>query len=38
MTYVALVIPLVLAYIAWVWWQMDARRISTEDIEGRKAY
>ena len=38
MTYVALFIPLVLAYIAWVWRQMDARRISTQDIEGRKAY
>lgn len=38
MTYVALVIPLVLAYIAWVWRQMDARPISAEDIEGRKAY
>ena len=38
MTYVALVIPLVLAYIAYVWRQMDARKISTEDIGGRKAY
>jgi cytochrome d ubiquinol oxidase subunit II len=38
MTYVALVIPLVLAYIAWVWRQMDARPISAGDIEGRKAY
>jgi len=38
MTYVALVIPLVLAYVAYVWWQMDARKISTEDISGRKAY
>jgi len=38
MTYVALVIPVVLAYIAWVWRQMDARPISTKDIEGRKAY
>ena len=38
MAYVALVIPLVLAYIAWVWRQMDARPISAEDIEGRKAY
>ncbi len=38
MTYVALVIPLVLAYIAWVWRQMDARKISTEDIGGDEAY
>ncbi|HSO10315.1 MAG TPA: cytochrome d ubiquinol oxidase subunit II, partial [Desulfoprunum sp.] len=38
MTYVAFVIPLVLLYIAWVWRQMDARPISTKDIEGRKAY
>jgi cytochrome bd ubiquinol oxidase subunit II len=38
MTYVALVIPLVLAYIAYVWRQMDAKKISAEDISGRKAY
>lgn len=38
MTYVALVIPLVLAYIAYVWRQMDARKITTDDIGGRKAY
>ncbi len=38
MTYVALVIPLVLAYIAWVWRQMDARKISDEDIGDEKAY
>lgn len=38
MTYVALVIPVVLAYVAYVWRQMDARKISVDDIEGRKAY
>ena len=32
MTYVALVIPVVLAYIAWVWWQMDARKITVADL------
>ncbi len=38
MTYVALAIPVVLAYVAYVWRLMDARKISTEDISGRKAY
>ena len=38
MTYVALAIPFVLAYVAYVWRLMDARKISTEDISGRKAY
>jgi cytochrome bd ubiquinol oxidase subunit II len=38
MTYVALTIPFVLAYIAWVWRMMDARKISTEDINDSKAY
>ncbi len=38
MTYVALVIPLVLAYIAWVWRQMNARKLTEEDVTGDKAY
>jgi cytochrome d ubiquinol oxidase subunit II len=38
MTYVALFIPLVLAYIAYVWRQMDSKKISSTDIEDRKAY
>lgn len=33
MTYVALVIPVVLAYIAWVWWQMDARKLSVAELD-----
>ncbi|NNF47145.1 MAG: cytochrome d ubiquinol oxidase subunit II [Desulfofustis sp.] len=38
MTYVALVIPLVLAYIAYVWHLMDGRKIGAEDISDTKAY
>ena len=38
MTYVALVIPLVLAYIAWVWRQMNARKLTEDDVTGDKAY
>jgi hypothetical protein len=28
----------VLAYIAWVWWQLDRKKLTTGDIEGSKAY
>ncbi|SHO46450.1 cytochrome d ubiquinol oxidase subunit II [Desulfopila aestuarii] len=38
MTYVALVIPFVLAYIVYVWWQMNARQLSVADITNNKAY
>jgi len=38
MTYVALVIPFVLAYIAYVWKLMDARKVGLEDIHDTKAY
>ena len=38
MTYVALVIPFVLAYIAYVWKLMDSRKISITDITNDKAY
>ena len=38
MTYVALVIPFVLAYIAYVWYLMDNRKIGAEDINDSKAY
>lgn len=38
MTYVAMVIPLVLAYIAYVWRLMDAKKLGVEDITGKKAY
>ena len=38
MTYVAFVIPLVLAYIAYVWYLMDGRKIGAEDINDTKAY
>ncbi len=33
MTWVALVIPVVLAYVAWVWRAMDSRRLSRADVE-----
>jgi cytochrome d ubiquinol oxidase subunit II len=38
MTYVAMVIPFVLAYIAYVWRLMDAKKIDHEDISDSKAY
>jgi len=38
MAYVALVIPLVLAYIAYVWYLMDARKVGAEDLGDTKAY
>jgi len=38
MTYVAFVIPLVLAYIAYVWHLMNARKIGAEDLNDTKAY
>jgi len=38
MTYVALLIPLVLAYVAYVWYLMDGRKIGAEDINDTKAY
>ena len=38
MTYVAFVIPLVLAYIAYVWYLMDGRKIGAQDLNDTKAY
>jgi cytochrome bd ubiquinol oxidase subunit II len=38
MTYVAMFIPLVLAYIAYVWRAMDGRKIGAADISDKKAY
>lgn len=38
MTYVALFIPAVLAYIAYVWRQMDSRKIDEQDLADKKAY
>lgn len=38
MTYVAMLIPFVLAYIIWVWRQMDARQLTVADITDKKAY
>jgi cytochrome d ubiquinol oxidase subunit II len=38
MTYVALFIPVVLAYVVYVWKQMDSRKIDMKDISDKKAY
>ncbi len=38
MTYVALIIPFVLGYIAYVWKLMDAKKLSISDVTGGKAY
>jgi cytochrome d ubiquinol oxidase subunit II len=38
MTYVALAIPFVLAYVAYVWRLMDARKIDDRDLADKKAY
>jgi len=38
MTYVALMIPLVLAYITYVWKQMASRKIGVEDVSGDNTY
>ena len=38
MTYVAIMIPFVLAYIIYVWKLMDARKIGAEDLNDPKAY
>ena len=38
MTYVALGIPLVLAYIAYVWWSMNRTKIKIEDTGDKAAY
>ncbi len=37
MTYVAMVIPLVLAYIAYVWYLMDRKKLGAEDVSGDSA-
>lgn len=37
MSYVALAVPFVLAYIAYVWFHMDRRKFSSDDLEGEHA-
>jgi cytochrome d ubiquinol oxidase subunit II len=37
MTYIALAVPFVLAYIAYVWRAMDSKRLSVADMEGEGA-
>lgn len=34
MSYVALLVPFVLAYIVWVWVQMDARQLTIDEVRG----
>ncbi len=38
MTYVAMVIPFVLGYISYVWKLMNAKKLSVDDVTGKKAY
>ncbi len=38
MTYVAFMIPFVLAYVVYVWRQMDSRKIDMKDLADDKAY
>jgi len=38
MTYVAIAIPFVLAYVAYVWWLMNREKIKIEDTGDRAAY
>lgn len=38
MAYVALIIPFVLAYIAFVWYKMDIIKIGAADLNDKKAY
>jgi len=38
MTYVAMGIPLVLAYIAYVWRQMDSRKLAAHEVVDEEAY
>jgi len=38
MTYVAFMIPFVLAYVIYVWRQMDSRKIDMKDLADDKAY
>ncbi len=38
MTYVALIIPFVLGYVAYVWKLMNARKLRVSDVTGGKAY
>ena len=37
MTYVALAVPFVLAYIAYVWWQMDSKKLTLDELSGPEA-
>jgi cytochrome d ubiquinol oxidase subunit II len=34
MTWVALLLPVVLAYVAYVWWSMDSKKMSAADVRG----
>ncbi|MEA2115128.1 MAG: cytochrome d ubiquinol oxidase subunit II [Thermodesulfobacteriota bacterium] len=34
MTYVALAIPFVLAYVAYVWWSMDRTKLTADEVSG----
>jgi cytochrome d ubiquinol oxidase subunit II len=36
MSYVALLVPFVLAYITWVWRQMDSKKLTVEELAADK--
>jgi len=38
MTYVALAVPVVLLYVAYLWRQMDSQKLSTHDAMDHEAY
>ena len=38
MFYVSLLIPFVLAYIAYAWWQMDKKKLDKDEIREGEAY
>jgi cytochrome bd ubiquinol oxidase subunit II len=38
MTYVALGIPFVLAYIAYVWMKMDAKKLAAHEVMDHEVY
>jgi cytochrome d ubiquinol oxidase subunit II len=36
MTYVALLVPVVLGYVIWIWRQMDSKKLSLEELAADK--
>jgi cytochrome d ubiquinol oxidase subunit II len=38
MTWVAVGIPFVLAYVAYVWWSLDRKKMSVAEVTGPEAH